>query len=197
MPRRPPSLVLGLLLALALPAFGADPHRPEIALLSGGSPVRLDPDTETELASSLTLFASSCHPFESVTGRTAGQSELRDLWAAQKQLTHAVLGASFDAAADQPLRGRSGEILVGLASASGPNPVIFRDQAGTHTLLIKCPGLDGLLLACQVHSFVPGMSPSPRCAEWRALHLSLPTSDPPAPLEEVTPNPSLQRTPPG
>lgn len=197
MARHLSSLVLGLLLALALPACGADPNRPEFALRSGGSPVHLDHDTETELASALTRFVSSCRPFESVTGRTESQSELRDLSAAQEQLTHAVLRASFGSSAETPLRGRSGEILVGLASASGPDPVIFREQAGTLTRLIKCPGLDGLLLACRVHAIVPGMSPSLRCTEWRALRLSLSRSDPTAPLEEVTPNPSMQRAPSG
>jgi hypothetical protein len=68
-----------------------------------------------------------------------------------------------------PARGRSLEVLFGFTSESGPGPVLARGSDRTVTSYIKCPGLEGLLLSCRVHAFIPGMKPSARCGEWAAL----------------------------
>ena len=174
-------IVILLLLSSAGAAFSSD--EPTLSFRSSGSEIRFDSVTEGELTSSLLSYVTACRRFEDVVREGEQHSDLRRLWVEQEPLTHAVLGADFGEDAPSHLRNRSVEILVGLDASSGPAPVLYRESSGEIGSLIKCPGLEGLLLTCRVHSLVPGLSPDPDCARWREIQRVTP-SQPSAPPAE-------------
>ena len=128
----------------------------ELSLKNAASVVSLTPAEQTHLAERLDAYFKACHPYSRVVaGPDRPQDELTKLWSEQERTVHAVL------------RGTDGrEILFAFPTENdGLGPVLARDADGTVTSYAKCPGLEGLKLACQVHGLVPGLTPSSRCAE--------------------------------
>lgn len=165
-------LVVTTLLASSLASEAApDPPAPTLLLISAGSPVAIDGEDASQLAEALVTYLDSCLTFGAVVGgEQPPQDELDRLWSDQSNRLHAVLHATgTDESRHIHLRGTRFTALFGLESESGPSPVLTRDESLHVTGYIKCPGLDGLLLACQVHGIVPGMSPSADCDRWRAI----------------------------
>jgi len=148
-------LTLVLTSLCAGPLFAA-----EVSLKNAASAVSLTAAEQTQLAGRLDDYFKACHPYgRVVAGPDRPQDELTKLWGEQERTVHAVLRAAD---------GR--EILFGFPTTNdGLGPVLARDAQGTVTSYAKCPGLEGLKLACQVHRLVPGLTPSSRCVELEKL----------------------------
>ena len=168
-------LALGaLLLAASRFALASPSAAAELELRNAGEEVALESTQSGDLAGRLDSFFRSCHTYSDVvSGQVLPQAELVALWQQQANLPHAVLHVTYAPDAPEPLGGKTVDVLFGFTAESGPNPVLARSPDGAVTCYIKCPGLEGLLLACQVHALIPGMKPSSRCAEWRALDAEL------------------------
>lgn len=163
-------LLAASLLSVHVTAGGeAEPvDSPRLVLVSAGSEVDLEGEVAARLTTALTSYFASCHSYETVVfGEEPPQDELRRLWAEHKLRTHALLHMTGGADSRHAgLRGRRFSLLLGLESESGPLPVLTEDENRHLTAYIKCPGLEGLILACQIHGIIPGMTPSPDCGRW-------------------------------
>ena len=168
-----PTLVFAALLVSMSPSSHEvrEGNVPELFLLSAGSLIELDDELQTQITAALMSYFESCLTYGAVVGgNQPPQEDLERLWSEQSPRTHALLEmtGALDSHHAQ-LRGKRFTLLVGLESRSGPSPVLTRDDHHQLTRYIKCPGLDGLLLSCQVHGVVPGMSPSPDCDRFKAI----------------------------
>lgn len=150
----------------------------EVSLKSAASPVPLSAAQSAELSERLDKYFQACHPYSRVVrGGDLPQETLSKLWTDQENTVHAVLHVTYGSDAPEHLRNTTLEILFGFPQENGGlGPVLARDPSQFVSSYIKCPGLDGLRLACHVHGLVPGIEPSPRCREWEDLEVGPPVT---------------------
>jgi hypothetical protein len=161
---------LAILLVTVLPAPGSARELPpssgasRLSLLASGSVVPLEAAVERELLDDLTAFFDECHDYADVVGEEPAQDELQRLWAEHEQGSHALLRAV--GAPDSPhasLRDREFALLVGFDHEGGAWPVLTRDDGDALTMYTKCPGLEGLRLACTIRGPVPSLQRGVDC----------------------------------
>lgn len=187
---------------LASPVTGddaPDPTTTTLVLLSSGSPVALDSERAAQLVAELTAYLDSCLTSVAVVGEQPSQDELERLWSEKSSQPHALLQATGRPdSAHTHLRGSRFTAFFGFESESGPSPVLTRDEHRHLTSYTKCPGLDGLLLSCNVQSIVPGMSSSADCDRWKAIEREQREAGTDrGGVGRASANPSLRRKPPG
>ena len=152
----------------------------EVSLKSAATTVPLSTTESAELSERLDRYFQACHPYnEVVSGKVVPQETLTKLWTEQERTVHALLHMTYGSDAAPRLRNTTLEVLFGfpVTKNGGPGPVLARDSSQLVASYIKCPGLDGLLLACHVHSLVPGIKPNRRCQEWKDLKAKQSVSD--------------------
>jgi hypothetical protein len=139
----------------------------EVSLKSGGKAVPLSATQAADLPDRLDKYFQTCHSYDRVVpGKALSQQALTKLWKDQEHIVHAVLRVTYGS-----------EILFAFPIENdGLGPVLRRDSSKQLSSYIKCPGLDGLLLACYVHGLVPGVKPNQRCPEWRDLKARQPAT---------------------
>jgi hypothetical protein len=122
-------------------------------LHSADSVIPLSPEQSAELSKQLEAYVRACHPStQVVSGEEQPQEVLETLWAEQERTVHAILRET----------GGSREVIIGFpATNDGLGAVLSRAADKRVTSYAKCPGLDGLRLACRVHRLVPGGSRAP------------------------------------
>ncbi|HJQ99127.1 MAG TPA: hypothetical protein VJ826_12515 [Candidatus Polarisedimenticolaceae bacterium] len=137
----------------------ASPCIAEVTLKNAGSTVALSEAQKSQLAQRLNAYVGTCHPYRQVVGGDERpQEELTKAWSETEKSVHALLGD------DRRL------VLFGFPTANGGlGAVLARNPDGSITSYAKCPGHEGLALACHVHRLVPGVEPNPRCPEFETL----------------------------
>jgi hypothetical protein len=131
-----------------------------LSLYDTGEPVELDRSRSTTLRDQVKHHFGQCRPWQAVVvDGTLPQRELRELW--RQQTTASYVLVEEGPAADAPfahLRGLEYRLLLGLDSTVGVTPVLT-EHNGLVTLYIKCPGLEGMELGCEIaHELSDGES---------------------------------------
>lgn len=152
--------VLSLLTVHSGFATEVNPEGLGFSLLQDGALVQIEPDVRSQLAVKTAAYFDTCHTHQSVVGREPDEGDVRRQWEEVARGPHALLLL--------PPADGSAELLVGFSSGSGAWPVILR-QNERYVAYLKCDGLDGLLLACDISEVLPHSSASPDCDRLREI----------------------------
>lgn len=138
----------------------ASPCVADVTLENGSSKVALTDSQQSELAPRLVAYLGACRPYRQVVGGDERpQDELTALWSETEKTIHVRFHDD-----------RHRSILFGFPTTNGGLGAVLSENAdGSITSYAKCPGGEGLALACAVHRLVPGIEPDPRCPELEKL----------------------------
>lgn len=142
----------------------------DLVLHSAAGPVSLDEHRSAELGERMAAYLERCHHFDEVVRDAALQQDaLRRRWEAEAKRAHVRLRVRAGEAGPRRLQGKTFEALVGFSHPQLPEPTLARHPDGTVESLIKCPGLESLLLTCKVHELLPDVEPGAECDRWQRL----------------------------
>ncbi len=164
-------LLVGALSLLTVHSGFATEKKPEsleFSLLHDGVVVQIDPDVNAQLAVKTAAYFDTCHTHLSVVGNEPDEGSVRQLWEDVTDGTHALLRL--------PRGDDRADLLVGFSSAAGAWPVILR-QNDHYVSYLKCDGLEGSLLACDMSELLPHSAVPPDCDRLRDIERQESTDD--------------------
>lgn len=156
----------------------------EVSLRSGATNVTLSSDQSADLSERLDTHFRSCQPYSRVMrDGVLPQETLTKRWAEQEQSVHALLHFTYSSDAPPHLQNKTLDVQFGFPTKDLLGPVFVKNASQEISSYIRCGGYESLLLACHVHSLVPGVQPNSRCQEWQELmaRYPVPASEPQEP----------------
>lgn len=172
-------LLVGALSLLTVHSGFATEEKPEsleFSLLHDGVVVEIAPDVSAQLAVRTAAYFDTCHTHQSVVGNEPDEGSVRQLWEEVTRGPHALLRL--------PPADGSADLLVGFSPAAAAWPVILR-QNDRYVSYLKCDGLEGALLACDMSEVLPHSAVPPDCDRLRDIERQERTDDEPTISEDA------------